>query len=717
MSYPTHFRLPLDENKRYIEFGGGANPRVRPGKDVRVDVRPCQLGDGGPAVDFCADFDKPFTEEYGQAIASGEFDGAVCIYALEHLSWRKVPQFLSEMRRVLKPGGTVFLMVPNTQAQMEHLLKTEDWNDAGSMLFGGQDYPENTHKAAFTPALITKLLTDAGFVDVAVQKFGIKGTDMAVQAVAGGTNPGMPMQEQSHDTPTLAGFPVVKSPEVRAFRSLGTPEEPITLIDFPRPPYRFAGRAVDGTMFDADTPEELSRVIADHDGKTVNQARSDAGVPPLVGPEGDRPAVPGSLRDTPTVSTPEGLWKSEPSALQVQCYHRFTRQYFDGGLPQGGGYQMYWDFPCHELTARHVLERKPESVLELGCARGYVVKRLQDAGVIACGWDFSPHCHLTRAAESVVLADATDRGRWGLVKDQAFDMAFSIAFLDHVPEDLLPVVIEGMAAKCRRGLHGINFDQSPGGDSTRLTRRPKEWWQSVLPQGHEVVDKSELEAGWLPDKFYQGDGKVKLNLGSFATMFHHGWTNIDVHDLRQFAEQWRYNYKVWDCRNGLPYATKSVDLIYHTHFLEHLSYEEGQEVLNECRRVLKPGGAMRVIVPDVDALIGSYSKATLVEPTQRQNRGMNHFDPLSGSVERRKTPAGKLYAMLCHEHKALYDAETLIHMLEQAGFGARQSGFRNINAGGRGTTCRHDGLRQILVETNDVLPDLSLFVDAVPRPL
>jgi predicted SAM-dependent methyltransferase len=53
-----------------------------------------------------------------------------------------------------------------------------------------------------------------------------------------------------------------------------------------------------------------------------------------------------------------------------------------------------------------------------------------------------------------------------------------------------------------------------------------------------------------------------------------------------------------DCRfNPLPFENDSVDYIYTSHFLEHLSFEEVLYIMNEFYRVLKPGKILDVIVP------------------------------------------------------------------------------------------------------------------------
>jgi predicted SAM-dependent methyltransferase len=75
----------------------------------------------------------------------------------------------------------------------------------------------------------------------------------------------------------------------------------------------------------------------------------------------------------------------------------------------------------------------------------------------------------------------------------------------------------------------------------------------------------------------------------------------------------------WDLRKGLPYDNDTFDVVYHSHLLEHLDRKRAPDFLRECRRVLKPGGILRVVVPDLALYIQRYCEAvTLLE------RGLDH---------------------------------------------------------------------------------------------
>lgn len=56
----------------------------------------------------------------------------------------------------------------------------------------------------------------------------------------------------------------------------------------------------------------------------------------------------------------------------------------------------------------------------------------------------------------------------------------------------------------------------------------------------------------------------------------------------------------------LDFKSDSVDLIYACHLLEH--FKRSQHVLKEWYRVLRPGGILRLAVPDFEKLVGVYLK-------------------------------------------------------------------------------------------------------------
>lgn len=387
---------------------------------------------------------------------------------------------------------------------------------------------------------------------------------------------------------------------------------------------------------------------------------------------------------------PEHEFKPEEwtPAERKQYYNRL---YFDGGRGQVGGYARsgYADYPVHWKTFNEIMTRKPESVLEIGCARGYILKRIEDAGLKAKGLEVSNHCIQTKAIDDVVEFDITQTP-WP-VEDGAFDLCFSIAVMEHIPEGTLEAVAAEMKRTCKRGLHGIDFGEHDDGfDKTHCTLRSKEWWTGKLPEGHEIVDKESLEKGEI--KLPVPDSKVKLNVGSFTTMFHNGWINMDVHPLQEFAKGNGYIYRQHDVVKGLPYDDGCVDMIYACHFLEHLDYHAGLTFLRETFRVLRKGGVMRLLLPNAEGLIRQYIEGTLGE-----------YDELNDGCANSPAPIAKLWSLLFSGHNSMYDWETLRDTLREV------AGYTDIHQ----MSFRKSVNDQMLRETLDVFPTLSLFVDVV----
>ena len=61
-----------------------------------------------------------------------------------------------------------------------------------------------------------------------------------------------------------------------------------------------------------------------------------------------------------------------------------------------------------------------------------------------------------------------------------------------------------------------------------------------------------------------------------------------------------------DLRNGVPAANSSLQTIYHSHFLEHLTNDEGASFLRDCYQCLADGGTMRFALPDFELWCKKY---------------------------------------------------------------------------------------------------------------
>jgi len=92
-----------------------------------------------------------------------------------------------------------------------------------------------------------------------------------------------------------------------------------------------------------------------------------------------------------------------------------------------------------------------------------------------------------------------------------------------------------------------------------------------------------------------------LNLGC-GQRFHPAWTNLDVRPSDPTV-------RAWDVTKPLPFADGSFDAVYHSHLLEHLPRDRALPFLRECCRVQKPGGVIRIAIPDLEAIALLYLDA------------------------------------------------------------------------------------------------------------
>ncbi len=107
-------------------------------------------------------------------------------------------------------------------------------------------------------------------------------------------------------------------------------------------------------------------------------------------------------------------------------------------------------------------------------------------------------------------------------------------------------------------------------------------------------------------KIYKTDMNKKqrsaINLacgGKFCNLS--GWINADHNPSSQ--EVLRVNLL-----KPLPFENNSFDVVYHSQFIEHLTFDDAEKFLEECFRILKPNGILRVVTPDFQNQVKEYLK-------------------------------------------------------------------------------------------------------------
>lgn len=84
---------------------------------------------------------------------------------------------------------------------------------------------------------------------------------------------------------------------------------------------------------------------------------------------------------------------------------------------------------------------------------------------------------------------------------------------------------------------------------------------------------------------------IRLNIGC-GNLLKEGYVNVDL-----FVQQ---PGVVQAPADNLPYPDNSVDEVFSSHLLEHISHMHTVKVLSEWFRVLRPGGTLQLVVPDLE---------------------------------------------------------------------------------------------------------------------
>jgi SAM-dependent methyltransferase len=172
---------------------------------------------------------------------------------------------------------------------------------------------------------------------------------------------------------------------------------------------------------------------------------------------------------------------------------------------------------------------------------------------------------------------------------------------------------------------------------------------------------------------------MKLHLGCGAQT-PEGWVNVDyfigarlarvpllgwiVRKAGVFGLRWPSDVFLHDLRRPFPWRSASAHAIYASHLLEHLTREEGARFLRECHRVLEPGGILRVVVPDLRAIVDGYREGSSSALDFIDGLGVCAEAPGDGRLKRLLAPWFRF------PHRCMYDRESLLGCLRDAGFEA-----------------------------------------------
>jgi predicted SAM-dependent methyltransferase len=161
----------------------------------------------------------------------------------------------------------------------------------------------------------------------------------------------------------------------------------------------------------------------------------------------------------------------------------------------------------------------------------------------------------------------------------------------------------------------------------------------------------------MAHRYLREHGEKKLNVGCGLVPLD-GWLNVDVFPVSRSILR-------MNATRRFPFGDGVFDYVFSEHMIEHITYPQGQGMLKECFRVLKPGGIIRISTPDLaflcavyqpekPALLQSYLEfhwrlSTPWAPTSEDTFFINNF-------------------VRDWRHQFIYDEKVLRQALAQAGF-------------------------------------------------
>ena len=165
-------------------------------------------------------------------------------------------------------------------------------------------------------------------------------------------------------------------------------------------------------------------------------------------------------------------------------------------------------------------------------------------------------------------------------------------------------------------------------------------------------------AGWIN---YDNSPAVRLARFPRLTGLLRSLGLIDAGNVAFIANCRRLGIQYANAAHRIPHASGTVDVVYSSHMIEHLDRREAVGFLAECLRVLKPGGVLRLVAPDLRWSILEYME---------NGRADEFVAQLQFDVERPRGPVESVRRLVSggRGHHWMYDGPSLSRLVAGSGF-------------------------------------------------
>jgi len=159
---------------------------------------------------------------------------------------------------------------------------------------------------------------------------------------------------------------------------------------------------------------------------------------------------------------------------------KYEREYF-----AKTGYHDYRDYDAHQKRVeKMILIAKPTSVLDCGCAYGFIVRRLLDLGIYAVGIDISSWCE--KMSKNIIPNNFIrhDLRQPFPFRDKEFDLIYCEGVLEHIGEEHIPVIMKEFDRVSWERIIQVSFSNHKNVAETEghVCLKDNGWWASVIPK-------------------------------------------------------------------------------------------------------------------------------------------------------------------------------------------------------------------------------------------
>lgn len=192
----------------------------------------------------------------------------------------------------------------------------------------------------------------------------------------------------------------------------------------------------------------------------------------------------------------------------MNLHNTFDEKYFEDGVRNRvSAYENYRWMPERSIReASSIINNiKFDTVLDYGCAKGFMVYALRLLGKEAYGADVSEYavknCH-PNVKDYLQVIENTEQltGGW--------DLIIAKDVLEHIPKDVIPSVLSELRRRCK-----TIFVAVPLGDGVRyrireyemdithIVREPEEWWLKTIVEAGFKIKYFDYEFGHMKENW------------------------------------------------------------------------------------------------------------------------------------------------------------------------------------------------------------------------